>query len=406
VLLAAALLVSGPAALVGLAIVVDLALRRRWKGLLALLLPVLLAAGLALAVQWRTTGTWSPDRAAQRSTFTDEFPIESRRDLWQLRLAARPGPWDGGPGWEASPRLVGRNAWYFLAGRYTGLLPYFPFALLALALYAAGPKDRSRHLLAAAVGGYCLLVLLLRPLGWHGGPDALGNRAFALVYPALLFLPGWNAGAAGAGRRGLVLLVLPAFVAGGIWTLPAVVMPVPALAHEATPQNHVRAAAFQALPLELTLLAGHGLAGWTARTWGQAVWIVPRESFFIDEPHPNGVWVRGASRSDVVVVSPVEVESFRLIAYSLSPDNLLTLDTNEDRVLVFFDSETKRQGTPIDLEAAPAARDLGFFSSAPQELVYRVTVTTSDGLVPNRRDPQSPDLRYLGTFLDFTGGGL
>jgi hypothetical protein len=29
-----------------------------------------------------------------------------------------------------------------------------------------------------------------------------------------------------------------------------------------------------------------------------------------------------------------------------------------------------------------------------------------DGFVPMRRDPASKDPRYLGTFIDFTGGGF
>ncbi|HYG63101.1 MAG TPA: hypothetical protein VEL74_11010 [Thermoanaerobaculia bacterium] len=401
-LLGAAFLAAGPAALLGLPILIDMALQGRWKALAAILIPALLAVSLASAAQRRATGTWSPYQAVQRSTFTDEFPVESARDLWQLRLGAQPGPWSAGPGQDASPRLLGRNAWYFLAGRHTGLLPYFPFALLALALYLAGPRDRSRHLLLGAVAAYCLLILLLHPLDWHGGPDALGNRSFALVYPALLLLPRWDAWSR-TSRRALILLP---FAAAGIWTLPAVAMPIPSLAHEATPQNHVRVPAFQALPLELTLLAGNSIAGWSARTWGQAIWIVPRHNFYVDEPHPNGVWVRGASSSDVLMVSPVQVDRVRLVAFSLSPENLLTLETNEEEVLVFFDSEPKRQGTRIELALSPVARDLGFFASSPQDFVYRVAVTTSDGLVPARRDPQSPDTRYLGTFLDFTGGGL
>jgi hypothetical protein len=294
-----------------------------------------------------------------------------------------------------------RNLGYFLAGRHVGLLPYFPFALLALALYLLGPRDRSRHLLFAAVAGYCLLVLLLRPLGFHGGPEALGNRSFALVYPALVFLPGRI-----AARR---ILLLP-YAAAGLWTAAAVALPVPALAPEATPQAHVRTATFRILPLELTLLAGSlqggGLHGWATRSWGEALWVVPRESFFVDEPHPNGVWVRGASRSQAVVVSPTRLETLNLIVYSLSPDNVLTLDSGVDRVLVRFDSEAKRWGTPVDLAIRPAARDLGFFAASPQEFVYRIEVTASDGVVPARRDPASPDLRYLGTFLDMTGGGM
>src|SRR4029077_18333548 len=157
--------------------------------------------------------------------------------------------WSAGPGQDLAPRLLARNAGYFLAGRYSGVLPYFPFALLALGLYLAGPRDRAGHLLLAAVAGYCLLVLLLRPLDWRGGPDDLGDRAFALVYPALVFLPGYFH----LRRPGLALLPFavsppprpapppPPSPPAGLWPLPALALPVPALAPEPTPQEHVRA---------------------------------------------------------------------------------------------------------------------------------------------------------------------
>ncbi len=396
-LLAALFLAAGPAVLVGLPIVIDLVWQRRWRGLLALLTPALLAVGLVCAVHWRLAGSWSPYQAAQRSFFEGEFPAESRRDLWQLRRGARTPPWQAGPGHEAGPALLGRNAGYFLAGRHAGLLPCFPFALLALALYLFGPKDRARHLLLAAVAIYCLFTLLWRPLGWNGGPEDLGNRAFAIVYPALLLLPG------SLESRRLLLL---AFAAAGLWTVSALASLLPALAPEPTSQPHVRTATFRLLPLELTLLAGNSAPGYSARTWGGSVWVVPRDSFYVDESHPNGVWVRGASRSEVLVLSPEPVDRLRFNALSLSPHNLLTVESGGETVRVRFDSEGKRQGTPVDLATGLAARDVGFLAQSSREYLYSLTLTTTDGVVPARRIPGSADPRYLGVFLDFTGGGL
>ena len=67
-------------------------------------------------------------------------------------------------------RLLPRNLWYLLAGRFTGLLPYFPFALFALGLYLVGPKDRSRHLLLGALLVYAGLVLAGHPHDFGGAP--------------------------------------------------------------------------------------------------------------------------------------------------------------------------------------------------------------------------------------------
>lgn len=395
-LLAAAFVSKEPTVLLGGPIAVDLLWRRRWKGLAALALPAVLGLLFLLGVQWRMTGTWSPYRDVQRRSFETDYPIESSKDLWQAYRGTSFGSWSG-LGVETSSRMALRNVGYFLVGRHTGLLPYFPFALFALGLYLIGPKDRSRHLLLAAVLAYCALFLIMRPNNYHGGAGFLGNRYFASIYPALLFLPGRI-----SARRSLVL----PYAAAGLWTAAVVAVPTQAITPEATLQAHVRMPAFQALPLELTLIGSGRIPGYAVRDWGQGAWLVPKHNFFTMEPHPNGVWVRGGSRSEVIVVSPEPLRTIRFIAYSLSPENVLTLDSGEDRVVVRFDTDAKRNGTPVELRLEPVARDLGFFPGAPQEHFYRFTLESTDGVMPARRYPNNQDYRYLGTFLDFTGGGM
>jgi hypothetical protein len=294
-------------------------------------------------------------------------------------------------------RLLPRTLLYTLAGRYTGLLPYFPFALLALVLYLFGPKDRSRHLLLGGILAYVVTILILHPHDFTGGPGFLGSRYLAALYPAFLFLPGRL-----EARRSVPL----AFGAVGLWTAVAVAGSLPRINPEAVLQLHADAPAFQRLPLELTLLSGDRLPGFFTRTWGDAVWIVPRAGFFAEENHPHGVWVRGSTRSEVIVVSPKPRQRLSFLAHSLSAANELTLDSGADRLTVRFDTEGKREGTPVDLALRPAARGLGFFPGRAAERFYRFTLETSAGQVPARIDPQSHDPRDLGVFLDFTGEGF
>ncbi len=380
ILLGAALTTSPLLGLLGLPILIDLAARRRWRGLAALLAGALLAAGLLALIQRVGTGEWSAFGGAQRRTFDTEFPLESPRDLWQGYRSE-----EASPGIATGPRLLPRNLLYLLAGRSTGLLPYFPFALFALILYLLGRKDRSRHLLAAALLLYAALVLILHPHDFAGAPGFLGSRYLALVYPAFLFLPRRL-----DARRSLAF----PYLAAGLWTAAALLQ----LPSPATPST------FHRLPLELTLLPGDHLPGYTAQTWREAVWIVPRDAFFAEERHPHGVWVKGGTRSDVIVVSPKPLSRLSFLAWSLSAANVLTLDGGAGRLTVRFDTEGKRDGTPIDLPLAPVARDLGFFP-AGREYFYRFTLDTTAGLVPARVDPKSHDPRDLGVFLDFTGEG-
>lgn len=381
VLLGVLLIQSPLAALLGLPMLADFVWRRRWRDFAAVALAGLLAAGALALLQKGVTGEWTAFGGAQRRTFETEFPLQTPGDLWQGYRGESPDL-----NIAAGLRLLPRNLLYVFAGRYTGLLPYLPFALFALALYLPGPKDRARHLLLGALSAYVLCVLLVHPNDFAGGPGFLGSRYLAAVYPAFLFLPGRiNV------RRSLLL----PFAAAGLWTAVAVIHPL-----------HAAAPAFQRLPLELTLLPGDHLPGFFRRTWGNALWIVPRQSFFAEENHPNGVWVRGGARSEVIVVSPAPIPKLAFTVYSLAADNELTLDSGVERLRVRFDTQGKRDGTPVEIALTPATRDLGFFPAAPRERVYRLTLETTAGLVPARAYRDNGDPRDLGVFLDFTGQGF
>jgi hypothetical protein len=402
VLSGAALASSPLLALLGLPVAIDLAARRRWRPLAAFAAAALLTAGLLAGFERAATGEWSPSGGVQRRTFAGEYPLESAGDLWQGYGA------EGSPDLAAGLRLLPRNLGYLAAGRSTGLLPYFPFALFALALYLFGlffgRKDRSRHLLAGALLLYALLVLLAHPHDFGGAAGFLGSRYLALVYPAFLFLPGLPGRL--AARRSLAF----PFLAAGLWTALVVLGSLSGHGDDEAAADLVASShLFQRLPLELTLLPGDHLPGFYTRTWNDAVWLVPRGSFFAGERHPHGVWVRGATRSEVIVVSPHPLARLAFTAYSLAPGNVLTVASAGERLTVRFDTDGKRNGTPVELALRPAARGLGFFpqpAGGPSgEAFYRLTFDVSGGLVPARVDPRSQDPRYLGVFLDFTGEG-
>jgi len=385
-LLGAAVTSSPLLALAALPIPIDLAARRRWRGLAALLAGVILAAGLLALTQRAATGSWTASGGAQRRTFVSEFPLQSPNDLWQGYGAA---PAERPTTLAASLRLLPRDLEYLLAGRFTGLLPYFPFALLAILLYLPGPQDRSRHLLAAGLLAYALAVVLIHPRDFAGEPGFLGSRYLALVYPAFLFLPG---------RLETRWRLAITYALAGLWTAPA-------LLGALTLRSPGDLPTFQRLPLELTLVAGDRLPGLFAQTWGDAVWIMPRSAFLVEERHPHGVWVRGGTRSEVILISPRPLSHIAFTVYDLAPDNELTLDGGADRLTVRFDTQGKLDGTPVDLPLRPVARDLGFFPASAHERFYRLIVDTTAGLVPARVDSKSRDARNLGVFLDLTGEG-
>lgn len=381
-LLAVAAIECWPAAWLVLPLAVHLVLRRRWRSLATVGLVFFLALGALAALQWKLTRSGDPLGDPRRRTFAADFPLEKAGALWALEPVSLTTAEPLGPA-PLRPSVLGRNLLYLLAGRHTGLLVWFPFAFLAVALYFAGWRDRLRTALALALAAACLSLLLTR----NAGP-----AAFAALYPACFFLPrrnpGWKS-------------LLPAGLAVGLWTAPSLLA---ALAPGPVAPAAFRTAAVQALPLEVTRL--RDLPGYALRSWGEALWIVPVDNFSVEEEHPNGVWVRGTSRSEVVVVTDRPVPSLRFRAAALDPEGELILDSGAQQVKIRFDSEGKRAGTPVALAVRPALRDPGYLPGAGGETLYRLTVTTRGGLVPARQIPGSVDPRYLGVFLDFTGGGF
>jgi hypothetical protein len=181
-------------------------------------------------------------------------------------------------------------------------------------------------------------------------------------------------------------------------------VPLQQIAPEFTLQSHVRSAPFQALPLELTLLQGGRVPGYAFVNYGQGTWVVPKQNFFAQERHPNGVWVRGSSHSQVTVVSPIELATVYFTAYSPVPGNVLTVDGGGERAVVdFADQAARERGAAVEVAVEPVARDLGFLPRSRHEYFYRLEISTTEGWMPTRRDEGSQDHRYLSTFLSFTG---
>ena len=398
-LLAVAAVAEPVLALFALPVAVDLAWARRLKGG-AVFAGAFLAVALILAgVQERLTGTWGPALASEARVFLGPFPLEAAPPL-EVAAASAASAADSEAG-GASPRLLARRAGWLLAGRHVGLVPYFPFALFVVGLYLVDLRrrgGRGRHLLALTLLGYLALVLLRFPLAAAPGTAlaAPGARAVALVYPLFLFLPRRLR----AGR----FAALPA-LAAGLWVVPALAVAASGLSPGHLAELPARGPTYRPLPLELELLADGKLPGHvTFDRLAEAPasrWLVPRETFFHTERHPEGVWVRGATRSEIYVVSVGPLEAVRFEARSIAADNVLRVVGEGDVLRARFDTPGKRLGVPVAVRPELVARGLGLFlpDDPESEHVYRFVLETTGGAVPSRVDPESDDPRFLGVFL-------
>lgn len=378
-------------ALLALPVAADLAVRRRYRSLGAFLLAALLGSGLLAGLERLAPGRPATSATTQSAVFRQHFPAgEGAEEAWSqgLEEAARreEKPAEGAG-------LLARQAGAFLAGRHLGLLPYYPFALFCLAAGLAGAaRDRSRLLLLLALAACCLVWIAQGPRP-EGLVDAPGSQRFALLYPAFFWLLG--------PLRARWTLLLP-FAAAGLWTAPAVAAALPAGTAPSRWQPD-RWAAFRPLPLELDLVVAGALPQYVVypretEPGHEEQWWVPAGDFFVQEGHPNGVWVRGASSPEVVVAAPRRLDELRFRVESLAPDNRLRLESGAGSVVVRFDSPAKQWGSEIRLPVEPVAR--------PPLFLYPFRLRVDDGRVPRYTLPDSRDPRYLGVFLDLTGGGL
>ena len=214
------------------------------------------AAGAAL------TGAPNPYRAL-RSSFNQEtgYPKPpaaneaATLDTFETALATRPATHQTGAIPNAGIDRVMYAVGYFFLGRHTGLLIYFPAALI---LGIAALRHRDAAGIAAMIGfaGSAIFFLVWMPFNYFGGNTFIGNRYLLSAYPALLLAPRRLPG----GRALGVAWVLAAIAyASAWWSAHAY--------HERdiSSQNHTRAGIFRALPYESV---ARDLSG-NDRYWGE-----------------------------------------------------------------------------------------------------------------------------------------
>ncbi len=234
--------------------------RRFRQSALRALVVVAVVGGMAL-LSLVFTGAADPYRAV-RTSFSPETDYPSGEvqsvDSGRSELAAQ--RFDRAPATHRAvlpgSREVGYSALYVMIGRHTGLLFYFPAAVIfgLLALYR---RDRSG--VACLVGALVTLgfFVVVKSENYFGGETFIGNRYFLSIYPAFLMalsvLPR---------ARGLMTIWMLAVLSYGsaAWSV-ARFSP-----YEYGSQSHALAGVFRMLPYEST---ARGLEGRQDRYWSR-----------------------------------------------------------------------------------------------------------------------------------------
>ncbi|MFQ5351049.1 MAG: hypothetical protein ACE5EG_11450, partial [Thermoanaerobaculia bacterium] len=227
----------------------------RRRTAVAVALGALLGFGLSGGAGLALTGSANPYKEV-RSSFSEEtgYPV-GESAAWQ-RFETRPATQSAG--WL--PRLDWTRSlysgFYYLVGRHTGLVIYFP-AAVALLVAACGGRDRLALALVAGPAVIAAFYLLWMPENYFGGSTFFGNRYFVMAYPALLAaLPRLPSG------RSLAV----SWAVGLIVGFSALVSMTAVVEDAAPSQSHAAAGVFRLLPSETTALKVDGFRG---RYWGR-----------------------------------------------------------------------------------------------------------------------------------------
>lgn len=220
------------------------------------------------------------------------------------------------------------SAYYYLVGRHTGLLAYFPLAL-GLVFWLLRRPDRVGLVMLASVLALAAFYLLYMPQNYFGGATFLGNRYFLIAYPALLLA---------IRRLPPPTLLVGSVVVASLFGGSAAMSVRRTQGLDATSQSHTAAGLFELLPYEST---AREIEGQKSRFWSRdyvrfldSFADVDRHRFVLHEDRP-----------------PTQI----MIASRLPRDRLVFLVQAGNRRAVFDWKDWARSGW-IPLEGNPWRR--------------------------------------------------
>ena len=347
-----------PHLLVAAAPVAVLVLARKTRPAALVAAGVALGFGLALLANLALAGNHSPYRAPRTTFHADTgYPTSPEDPIAVEQLEAHPATQTMGIKPRLEPRVSAYSALYFLAGRHTGLVLYFPAALL-LAGFALPRPDRQTVVLLLALAGLAAFYLIWLPRNYFGGGSFVGNRyfliAYPLVLPALARLPG---------RRILGV----AWGVGILVWLSAVVSVATSRDLAGDSQNHAYAGLFRIMPYESTARL---IEGRRDRYWRDDFlrFDDPWAEVGPEGPGPGGSGyfdlVPGGPAAEVLLATVRESGRFLFEVESEAPEVWLSIRDRGSESIYRIGGDGNRSHEVIELDARGAWRVHPFWWSA------------------------------------------
>jgi hypothetical protein len=291
------------------------------------------------------------------------------------------------------------NMWYFVTGRYSGLLAYFFPGMIAAGLFLAAARRRSgwQWLVAAALAAGALGLITYMPYTYSGGGAPIGNRYYLSYYPLFLFLTP----ALRSFRPAIAALAV-----GALFTAKLVFNP---FYTSSNPGEHAKAGPLRLLPIELTSLNDLAVSADPARSRRRLGGSPPVAGYFVDDgaypPEENSAfWIKGGARADVILRAPIVEEGPEIVPLRV---RTWSFEVTNGSVPNRIDIRSGWRHASFDLQPGEIRTvDLGAGAAVPYKparyptnYVYSISLTTSGGFVPFLDDPKNSDSRYLGAMV-------
>ena len=350
----------------------------------SMVVAALALAGFALvsAATQHFLGTANPYKAV-RSSFNARTGYPAGVEAGEAEERFSTSPATQSASWLPSfePRRSAYSLFYFFLGRHTGLLAYFPIALVLLIHAAKRPNGVAWPLLAAT-GAVVVFYLLWMPENYFGGSTFLGNRYFLVTLPAILLalrqLPSPR------------LLAVAWILALGFWSSGLYSV---ALTRDlsSSSQSHAHAGLFRLLPFEST--AKH-MDGVESRYWRRDFvrFVDPfagigTQSFRLSSEMPA---------AELVVATSWPGETVKIAVQSSSPRAVLEVTDWQRSDTYPLDGSVEIATGVLEVSLSPAWRRHGFWwegDASYNVRSLRLEIVNPDGEVV------TADVRYLGQRL-------
>ncbi|MBD3305837.1 tetratricopeptide repeat protein, partial [candidate division KSB3 bacterium] len=355
--------------------------------------------GLFYGMQHLLTGHANP-YAGDRKTFYWNYPFAAPEDVWERGIRLSNEDY-----FEQSfyfhPKTLVYNLYYYVFGRFTGILPYFCCALLALyyfvrrfflrtrvSVFSEPSQQRlprqagmRRVFLLVTIGMSILAYIVMAPDNYQGGGGAFGNRFFLNIYPAFLFLI--------TAMSSLWPLVV-SWIVGSLFLAQTLIHPFQISAY---PTPHTFQLPYQWLPVELTLLNTLPVRINTHLMQTQMDPHAPAYRLYFFDEHaadmtPYSFWVRGQKTAELALrtAEPMPYLALTITNGPIGNQVDVTVAGTTQTVIFAKPYEKKRLAFPLD-------GPLPYFKS----VVYPLKIRSHSGFTP-QFTPGSGllDQRYLG----------